>query len=237
MAAKTTAALVAAKRKPPSAGPSRPVRVATVPEATFAAVSSSGVRARAGRAAACAGWNAVDGHRRHAGQGVDRPGRAVERCRSTAIPASDAARTMSLDHHHAHPRKAVGQEGQRRRGDRPEQEAHQAERADRRRAAGLECVDADARPCRARRPWSTRPRPARGAGVRGSGRQLAGRRPIRRGAAWPNSPPGSCHPGKGSPGAVGHGRAIMTPPRSERFSFGVARRREGRNHPAGASCR
>src|SRR5947207_11870899 len=56
----TILVLVTAKRMPPIAGPTKLARVAIVLAATFAAVSSSGVRASDGNAAACAGRNAVD---------------------------------------------------------------------------------------------------------------------------------------------------------------------------------
>jgi hypothetical protein len=46
--------------RPPTAGPTNPERLTMVADVTLAAVSSSGVRARVGRSAPCAGWKAVD---------------------------------------------------------------------------------------------------------------------------------------------------------------------------------
>jgi hypothetical protein len=56
---KTTQTFETASRIPPSAGPTQKPRLSSVLELTFAAVSSSGVRASEGSSAACAGSNAV----------------------------------------------------------------------------------------------------------------------------------------------------------------------------------
>ena len=56
---KTTQTSVIARRTPPRAGPTQMPRLSIVLELTLAAVSSSGVRARDGRSADCAGWNPV----------------------------------------------------------------------------------------------------------------------------------------------------------------------------------
>ncbi len=58
-ARKTTPALVAASSAPPIAGPAKLPTLSIVLRATFAAVSSSGVLARAGRIADSAGRKAV----------------------------------------------------------------------------------------------------------------------------------------------------------------------------------
>jgi hypothetical protein len=55
----TTSGFVAASRMPPSAGPTKVPMLSTVEEVTLAALSSSGVRARDGSKAACAGRKAV----------------------------------------------------------------------------------------------------------------------------------------------------------------------------------
>jgi len=55
-----TDAPAAARMIPPSAGPANAPTLSIVDDATFAAVSSSGVRASPGRIAACAGLNAVE---------------------------------------------------------------------------------------------------------------------------------------------------------------------------------
>ena len=55
----TTPASLAASNRPPSAGPTKLPRLSIVLRATFAAVSSSGVRASSGSAADSAGRNAV----------------------------------------------------------------------------------------------------------------------------------------------------------------------------------
>ena len=60
MKTKTTHVLDTASSTPPRAGPTQNPRLSSVLELTFAAVSSSGVRASTGRSAACAGWNAVE---------------------------------------------------------------------------------------------------------------------------------------------------------------------------------
>jgi hypothetical protein len=57
--ANTTPVSVTATRSPPSAGPAKLPTLSIVLEATLAAVSSAGSRAREGRIAACAGWKAV----------------------------------------------------------------------------------------------------------------------------------------------------------------------------------
>ena len=51
--------LVAARTAPPIAGPAKAATLSTVLEVTFAAVSSSGVRASEGTSADCAGRKAV----------------------------------------------------------------------------------------------------------------------------------------------------------------------------------
>ena len=56
---KTAPGPLSARTMPPSAGPPRSPTLAIVLETTFAAVSSSGVRASDGRSAASAGWNAA----------------------------------------------------------------------------------------------------------------------------------------------------------------------------------
>ena len=55
----TTQTVETARRSPPSAGPTQKPRLSIVLELTLAAVSSSGVLARDGKIAACAGWKAV----------------------------------------------------------------------------------------------------------------------------------------------------------------------------------
>lgn len=58
--AKTASTPTSAISRPPAAGPTNPDTFRIVADVTFAAVSSSGVRAREGRSAACAGWKAVE---------------------------------------------------------------------------------------------------------------------------------------------------------------------------------
>ena len=58
--AKTTHVVETASSTPPIAGPAQKPRLSSVLELTFAAVSSSGVRASAGSSAACAGRKAVE---------------------------------------------------------------------------------------------------------------------------------------------------------------------------------
>ena len=53
--ANTSAGLLTASTRPPSAGPRNEATLSMVLEATFAAVSSAGSRARRGSSAACAG--------------------------------------------------------------------------------------------------------------------------------------------------------------------------------------
>ena len=55
----TSSGFVAASRMPPSAGPTKVPMLSTVEDVTFAALSSSGVRASDGSSAAWAGRNAV----------------------------------------------------------------------------------------------------------------------------------------------------------------------------------
>ena len=55
----TVSTFVATRRTPPIAGPTKLPMLAIVLVATFAAVGSSGVRARVGRIAASAGRNTV----------------------------------------------------------------------------------------------------------------------------------------------------------------------------------
>jgi hypothetical protein len=59
VAAKTAPTLVSVSRMPPSAGPTKKPRLSRLVEVAFAAVSSSGDRARVGRRADWAGPNAV----------------------------------------------------------------------------------------------------------------------------------------------------------------------------------
>ncbi len=59
VSAKTAPMLVMATSTPPSAGPTKKAALSIVVDAVFAAVSSAGERASAGRSAACAGANAV----------------------------------------------------------------------------------------------------------------------------------------------------------------------------------
>ena len=59
LTAKTAATFLSARMMPPSAGPTKVATASSVLEATFAAVSSAGSRARPGRSAACAGRNAA----------------------------------------------------------------------------------------------------------------------------------------------------------------------------------
>jgi hypothetical protein len=59
LTAKTVSAFVAARRMPPSAGPTNVPMLSTVEEVTLAALSSAGVRASDGSSAACAGRKAV----------------------------------------------------------------------------------------------------------------------------------------------------------------------------------
>jgi hypothetical protein len=59
VARKTTSVLVSASRNPPSAGPTKMPIPSVVLDATFEAVSSSGVRASEGTSAAWAGRKAV----------------------------------------------------------------------------------------------------------------------------------------------------------------------------------
>ncbi len=59
MTTNTVSAFVTASSTPPSAGPMKAPTDSSVLEATFAAVSSPGVRARCGSSAACAGRNTV----------------------------------------------------------------------------------------------------------------------------------------------------------------------------------
>ncbi len=56
----TTPVEVAANRSPPSAGPANVPTLSIVLPTAFAAVSSTGVLARDGVSAACAGWKAVE---------------------------------------------------------------------------------------------------------------------------------------------------------------------------------
>ena len=57
---KTTALELTASRSPPRAGPAKMPTLSIVVAVTFAAVSSSGLRASPGTSAACAGRNAVE---------------------------------------------------------------------------------------------------------------------------------------------------------------------------------
>jgi hypothetical protein len=54
----TTSTLVAARSRPPMAGPPKIPRLSKVLDVTLAAVSSAGLVAREGRSAACAGRTA-----------------------------------------------------------------------------------------------------------------------------------------------------------------------------------
>jgi hypothetical protein len=60
VAAKTTPGLVAARSRPPSAGPAKLPTLSIADDETFDAVSSSGERASDGSSAACAGRNVFD---------------------------------------------------------------------------------------------------------------------------------------------------------------------------------
>ena len=138
---KTTPALVAARRPAPIAGPAKLPTLSIVLRVTFAAVSSSGLRASSGRIDDSAGGRSSE-DRGEPGERVDGPRGAVgERDRAGS---SDHRRPAEVRRrHHRDAREPVGKGAEERRADRCRDRADEGDDPDRLRTALLVGIDRD----------------------------------------------------------------------------------------------
>ena len=168
LTAKTTSGLVATSSRPPSAGPANAPTPSSVLDATFAAVSSAGVRASTGSNAACAGRNGVPA-------AVDTPtiaytsqARPVERDHGGGRPHQTGAH-RGRSRPSRSPRYPVRERRQERRKDRGRDHADHGDDPDSARTTLLEGVDGQRDRVRPRAEDRARPGELQASSVRDSG--------------------------------------------------------------------